>query len=469
MDNKSKKALSAGVWYIMSSFLAKAILYILTPLYTRLLTNSEYGQYNNFLSIQNILLVLMTFDLSSSVTLAYYDYNSENKFNGYISTIVGAEYLIPTILCLPIVIFKESFSELFAIRSSDVYLLCAYLILNNTLNIFLIEQRIKLKYIVASVLTILVSAFTAVVSIVFTVVFKDRLQGLLFGGIIVYAICGFIISAYYFRRSVTFKWEYLRYAVLLSAPLIPNTLSTIILGSSDKIMITKYCGDSQTAVYSLSYIFSLMITMIASAINKAWVPWFFDRLQNHNTKLVNKVAILIVCAVGFIAVFICLCAPEVLLLLGGGQYLKGMILMPPIMAACVLNCIATFFVNVEFYTKKTNCISIVSVFSAVVNLCLNYICIPRYGYIAAAYTTLVASAMNLILHILIVSKGMFREVFDRIRMLKLAIFFAMVLEMSLIFYNHNIIRYFLLMCILLMVIVICIKKGKQILEMIREK
>ena len=64
--------------------------------------------------------------------------------------------------------------------------------------------------------------------------------------------------------------------------------------------------------------------------------------------------------------------------------------MPPIAAGVFLTSVSNMYSNVLIYHKKTNYIMISSIIAAVVNLVLNYFGIKMFGYLAAAYTTLIA-------------------------------------------------------------------------------
>ena len=64
----------------------------------------------------------------------------------------------------------------------------------------------------------------------------------------------------------------------------------------------------------------------------------------------------------------------------------------------------TLFVDVEIYFGESNYIAIASIVAAALNLFLNYIFIPRYGYIAAGYTTLFSYVITMVLHYLFLKK-----------------------------------------------------------------
>ena len=57
----------ASFWFLICSVLQKGISVITTPIFTRLMTSSEYGVYNVFISWENILTIFITFNLSYGV------------------------------------------------------------------------------------------------------------------------------------------------------------------------------------------------------------------------------------------------------------------------------------------------------------------------------------------------------------------------------------------------------------------
>ena len=57
MNQLNQKTIHSAIWYTISSLIAKGITILLTPIYTRVLTKGEFGQYTNFFSWQNILVL----------------------------------------------------------------------------------------------------------------------------------------------------------------------------------------------------------------------------------------------------------------------------------------------------------------------------------------------------------------------------------------------------------------------------
>jgi len=61
----------------------------------------------------------------------------------------------------------------------------------------------------------------------------------------------------------------------------------------------------------------------------------------------------------------------------------------------------TFETNTEYYFKKTHYIYIGTMMAAALNVVLNIIFIPRYGYVAAAITTDISYLFLFVFHFLI--------------------------------------------------------------------
>ena len=60
MNLTNGRVLKSGVWYTASNFLVKGIVFITTPIFTRLLTKTDFGLYNNYVSWLAIITIIVT-------------------------------------------------------------------------------------------------------------------------------------------------------------------------------------------------------------------------------------------------------------------------------------------------------------------------------------------------------------------------------------------------------------------------
>ena len=75
----NNKVIKAGTWYTISNFLIKGISFVTLPIFARLLTKDELGQFSNITAWFNILAIITTFELYSSVSIARFDFKNELK------------------------------------------------------------------------------------------------------------------------------------------------------------------------------------------------------------------------------------------------------------------------------------------------------------------------------------------------------------------------------------------------------
>ena len=142
------------------------------------------------------------------------------------------------------------------------------------------------------------------------------------------------------------------------------------------------------------YLFSnIVITQIMRSS-----PEVEKKMSNKGYKEINKVAVDYVNLMTYAMCCLIMVAPEVVKILASKPYWEGIVIIPPVVLSNYIIFVYTMYVNVEHYYKKTVRISLYTAVAAVINLVLNYIFIPYFGYVAAAYTTIVSYVVALILH-----------------------------------------------------------------------
>ena len=125
------------------------------------------------------------------------------------------------------------------------------------------------------------------------------------------------------------------------------------------------------------------------------------------------------------------------------------------------------FVNVEQFKKKTVGMAIASISAAVLNLILNYVFIPQYGYIAAAYTTLVGYLWLLLANMYLVKRIGYKKVYDY-KFVALVVIAIMIFTIFVNFlFSYTVIRYAFLAVYFISFLFIAKKYGKTILQKYR--
>ena len=246
------------------------------------------------------------------------------------------------------------------------------------------------------------------------------------------------------KRNLNCNKTYWKYGLTLSVPLIIHTLSLNLLSQSDRIFISKICGPGDTALYSLVYNYSLLLSIIMNAISDGWLPWFHDNYFAGNKELIkinSKQLVVLGCYIGLACIGV---APEAIAILGGSEYLQGLPCVLPIVLGVVCQYIYTHYVNIEMHLKKTKYVSEGTIFATVLNLILNAIFIPIFGYVAAAYTTLASYLALMVVHFIITRKRLGIKLYSDVFMFGSMLITSVISIIVSLTYEHTLIRYCLI-------------------------
>lgn len=411
MAGKENSKLKAGFWYLVSSFTLKGVAMLTTPIFTRLLSTEDYGIVATYNMWYETLMVVCSLNLSSGIGRAKQDFKDD--FSSYIYSM---QYLsILTTLGI-LLLFIPWHRYLVPVMGLDIslYPLLVIALLFSPIVIFRqIEYKYEYNYKGNIAISVFVAIGTVVFSVLFIMVFDSRRY---FGRILGLIVSNLILACFFWFKSIANKANRIlfyawKYALKISVPLIIHTLSQRILSQSDQTMITLYCGASYTGIYSLAVQFTLLFTITIDSVERVWRPWFYENMETRREDILNYTKRLV--GVGcYIALLTVIITPEVMKILGTKEYQEGVYVVPLIIFGLLCQYMSTHYISVELYLKKSIYISSCTVVAAIFNVCLNRLFIPMFGYMAAAYTTLISYLLLVVLHACIVKFVIRKNIFD---------------------------------------------------------
>lgn len=310
---------------------------------------------------------------------------------------------------------------------------------------------------------------SSVLAVLLIIYMDNKLDGRIIGFAIPYIAMGLGLYIIIFLRGKKIKFDYWKYALPICLPFIPYLLSLTLLNSMDKMMITRICGPDQNALYSLAYSCGAVITLLITSLNTAFSPWLGEQLHVNNFEAIKKVSVKYVLLFVGLACGIMLIVPELLLIMGGHSYMEAIYVMPPIAFGCVCQFIYTMHVNIEQYKKKTVGMAIASISAAGLNYLLNMIFIPKYGYIAAAYTTLASFLWLMLIHMFLVYKIGYGGVYDRNKILKIVFCVGLYTAAVNFLYGNAILRYIVIASYSCVFVYFALKYKSIFLSFLRNK
>ena len=69
----TKILLKSSFWYVVSNFLTRGLVFITTPIFTRLMTTKQYGDFSVFASWQSIFLVICGLEIYATLNRARFE------------------------------------------------------------------------------------------------------------------------------------------------------------------------------------------------------------------------------------------------------------------------------------------------------------------------------------------------------------------------------------------------------------
>ncbi len=405
MTKLKSKVISAGIWYTVGNMLIKGINFLSLPLFSRLLNTEEFGIYNVFVSYEAILYVIIGMAIHSSIRSANIKF--KGNINEYTSS-VSIIYLVNAMIMLFIaLIFNKQLSKLLAFDKLIIVLLIFYSLGSALLSLY--NNYISLEYSYKKYL--LVSFFNSVGNVcislvlILTIFKKKRDIGRIVGATSTICILAFFILCIMYKKAKPkINKSYWKFAVKYSIPIVPHGISQVLLAQFDRIMIRSIVGNAAAGIYSLAGNIMLILTIITDSISTAWSTWFYDQISENRIESINKRAkqlsfFFVVLTVGLLTI-----SPELIIILGGKEYSAGQYVAIPMIVDAFILFIYNIIVSSEYYKNKTTYIMLGTMVAMVINLITNYVFISKYGFIAAAYTTLFSYMCYLILHIVISHK-----------------------------------------------------------------
>lgn len=398
------KAAKAAVWFTICNFIVAGLGFITGPLFTRLLSPDEYGVLTLFMTYEQIILILATWEIQ----LGAYQrglFKYENNWKQYSLSTLTLVNMITILFFLIVIVLFKPISEFTKLSALSLFLLFLYLLTNPAYLCWTARMRTLYDYKTVVGVSILYSSLNIIVPLLAILYFGGTASVKFNAKLIISTI---LFSFFYFRtvsqKDIKWKWKEVKpqwiYMIGYEAPLVLHSLSYLVLGQADRIMIGKMVGDREAAFYGVAYTLASAVTILQTSLNQALTPWRFSKLKEQNYPIVSSTTNIILLLIGGAILMVVLIAPELMRLLFTEDYYEAVWCIPPVSVSIFFMFLYSTFVTVESYYEKTKYIMYVSVVCGLVNIVLNYLLIPVFGYIVCGYTTLFSYILFALFHYL---------------------------------------------------------------------
>lgn len=391
----------SALWFTICSFLQKGISFITVPIFTRVMSTEQYGIYTIYLSWLQIFTVISSLYLYYGVTDNAMS-KFENNRDQFISSMQGLTMTITTGVVTICILFLKNIQHFLGLAPIMIFLMFAEIYVTPAFSFWAARQRFEYRYRSLVLTTLVRSILNPVLGLAAVSFADDKAMARAISTVFVeFIVCLPILILQFSKGKVFYRRDFWKYGLTLAIPMLPHYLSGIILNQGDRIMISRMIGSSEAALYGVAYSIGMLVQLFVNALNNAVTPWVYSKLKINDFDSIRRRSGGLMIIIFIIAIGLMLISPELVLIFGSSKYADSVFVIPPVAGSVFFIFLYSYLSFPEFYYEKTAFLMIASVFAAVLNLLLNYFFLNKYGFVAAAYTTLVCYVLYSIGHFLV--------------------------------------------------------------------
>jgi O-antigen/teichoic acid export membrane protein len=422
--SKIKEAAGHTIVYGLGSVSQAVLGYVLIPFYTRYYTTEIYGVLSLLTLSSTIAGSIFYLGTSSALSRSFYDYADERERKLVVSTAfyislsgAGLQILLGFLLrnAISLFLFRST------LYSTHVALILATSALTFLANLFFMVLRFerKSKHVVA--INFLSLLLTSGLILYLLVQLELGVMAPVLGGFISQAVVLGILC--YVSRKYIAPGFLPREAVLQLKFGIPSVLVGLgyyTLDWVDRLLINQYGSLSDVGVYSLGYKLGIFIhTLFIIPFSQIWTPMRMEYRNDQDAEELHKLILTYYFSIGlFLTILVSAYSKELIMFLAERrEYVAGYAVVAPVMLGHLIYGAVNIIDSGIIFERKVMYHVYIFWFTVLVNLGLNYLLIPRFGYLAAAYTTLL-SYVILALLVFVVSSRLHKIRVEGGRLLK---------------------------------------------------
>jgi len=387
--NQKKELIKNTLIISIGKFSTQLVSFLLLPLYTSLLSTSEYGRYDLLNTISIFLIPCITLLMDEGMFRFLIDAKSDKDKSEVFSattiftlmSFVGWSILIGVVG--RIINYPYTIYLIFYILASLLSALAGS------------SARGLSKFKLYSLFCFLSSLLTILLNILFIVVLKMGLSSLFLSYIIGNGLVSiWLLLKIKINKYVNFKnlnKKKLKEMIKYSFPLVPNSISWNAISLTDRLLITNVLGDSKNGIYSIGNRFPTIINTCYSYFNLSWKESASKALKNedknefYNSVFINLKHFLVCISILVIAVL-----PFIFNLLVKNTYREAYYYIPIMIVSVYFSNLSNFCSGIFSAYKDTKILAKTTIVATIINFIVTIVLINFIGLYAPVIATLVS-------------------------------------------------------------------------------
>lgn len=361
---------------------------LMLPILTAYLTVNDFAQ---LALIETTILFVTPFilmNINGSISVEYY-HLSKDELSGYIVNALTLSFFLFFFFLLLVTIFSEVLDYIFDIRSEILQLVIVFGMLRVVTTVVLGLYHIRSesnRFALFSILQIIIDfSFSYFLVVILNLGSDGRLGGI-YGAFMACSVIGIMeLKRMGYLNNISF--QYTKKILSFGLPMIPHAVGGTVIAMSDRYFINYFHGSEQLALYVVAYQVSAVMLLVGVTVNQVWVPILFSMLKENKYKKSYLYLLVSTCFFVVISIVIAFMQDWLFYLFVDAKYSGASVFFNWLLLGYLFQSLYMVVSSYLFFYKKTHILAATTVFSATLNLILNYIFILEYGSIGAAYAS----------------------------------------------------------------------------------
>jgi O-antigen/teichoic acid export membrane protein len=391
---------SDAALYGVASAAARFLTFLLTPLYTNLLSPADLGQISLLYAYIAPVLVLYGLGLEGAY-LRFAAPDEKRDPREVFSTPTLFLFLVGPIASLALALLAAPVAGLIGLPDRAPWIVAAAgILLLDTLQVLpLAYLRLMRKPRAFAAVKLGSIALNVALSIVLLAVLGHGPAAILEANLVSSALAlAMLLPVYEKLLRPLFRRPLLRELLGFGLPLVPSGLAALVVQIADRPILRALTDDATVGIYQANYRLGIVMMVLVTVFQFAWQPFFLQRAGDADarTLFARVLTYYLAAATGLFLAVAFFVDRIVALPIGGGRHLidprywSGLAVVPWVLLGYLALGVYTFLTAGPMLAKRSGLFPWVTGAAALTNVAACLVLIPRAGIVGAAQATTLA-------------------------------------------------------------------------------
>ena len=367
------------------------------PLYTKVLSEAQYGTVDLMVQVGNFLLPLVSCGIVNGIIRFGLDkyYKKRDVFTtGFLTILFGFIILLilePILVHVPYLNENTMMIYVFVLMSSMRSLCSQFVRAKGYVKLYAIDGLLS-------------TATTIFFNVLYLVVLKWGINGYMLAMIsadtlstlFLFYVAGLRRYLHIRGLNLSTSREMLRYSI----PMIPNSIFWWVNNMASRYMIAYFMGEEYNGLFAVAYKIPTIIVLMSNIFMDAWQMSAVSDSPDKRASFFTRVFLFYQSLICTAASGLILFSKVITMILVSDSFYESWKYIPLLLLSTIFSCMSTFLGSVYMVEKKSMLNFITTGIGAVINVVLNFLFIPIFGVNGAAFATFLSYFVVFVLRVI---------------------------------------------------------------------